>query len=233
MLLAGIDGCKGGGLCLTMTSDGAITGHILATIENLMNLYPRPDKVMIDVPIGLPDRGARVCDKAARRRLGPGRGSSVFPAPIRQILAATSYIEACAIGEKAEGKKISKQTWGILPKIKEVDSFLRVDISRQSWINEVHPEVCFAEWNSGKPILDNKKTRAGKEQRASLIEGHFGAEVIEKVRINLCGGRFSRDDLYDAFAALWTCERLQQGRAISLAQASQFDSLGLLMEIQA
>lgn len=88
---------------MTMTSDGDITGHILPTIENIMKLYSMPDTFMIDVPIGLPDRGARECDKAARRRLGPSRGSSVFPAPIRRILAATSYIEACAIG--GEGRR--------------------------------------------------------------------------------------------------------------------------------
>jgi predicted RNase H-like nuclease len=216
-----------------MTSDGVVSAHILTTIAALMSLDPRPAMLMIDAPIGLPERGARDCDKAARRKLGPGRGSSVFPAPIRPILAATTYIEACAIGENVEGKKISRQTWGILPKIREVDDFLRADSSRRCWIKEVHPEVSFALWNSGMSISDNKKTRNGKEQRARLIEDHFGIGVIEQVRTKISGGRFTRDDLHDAFAALWTCERVLQGQSVAFPQAALSDSLGLRMEIQA
>jgi predicted RNase H-like nuclease len=40
--------------------------------------------VVIDILIGLPDRGSRACDVEARALLGKPRSSSVFPAPIRR-----------------------------------------------------------------------------------------------------------------------------------------------------
>jgi predicted RNase H-like nuclease len=69
-----------------------------------------PEVVAVDVPIGLPERGSRDCDVEARRLLGV-RSSSVFPAPIRAMLAAGSQAEASRIGHGAEGKRVSIQLW--------------------------------------------------------------------------------------------------------------------------
>ena len=49
----------------------------------------------IDMPIGLSDDGPRACDVAARKLMGRA-GSSVFPAPLRPVLACTSYAEGSA-----------------------------------------------------------------------------------------------------------------------------------------
>ncbi len=65
--------------------------------------------IAIDIPIGLPETGPRECDVLARRLLGRARASSVFPAPIRAVLGAKDYQQACAIRHKIEGKKMSKQ----------------------------------------------------------------------------------------------------------------------------
>ncbi len=35
-----------------------------------------------------------------------------------------SYEKACEVNEKLTGKRISKQAWNIIPKIRDVDSFL-------------------------------------------------------------------------------------------------------------
>src|SRR5690348_2560996 len=87
------------------------------------------DLVAVDVPIGLLsayETGGRACDRAARKLLR-NRGSSVFPAPVHPVLTAKSYDEACArsLASSACRKKISKQTFGILPKIREVDELLQ------------------------------------------------------------------------------------------------------------
>src|SRR5206468_1411244 len=47
----------------------------------------------VDIPIGLPESGARPADVAARRFVGP-RASSVFTTPQRAVLEAPSYAEA-------------------------------------------------------------------------------------------------------------------------------------------
>src|SRR5262249_22667826 len=58
-----------------------LTATIAATLGELLHDLPQESLLAIDIPIGLADRGARRCDVEARRCLGPGRGSSVFPAP--------------------------------------------------------------------------------------------------------------------------------------------------------
>lgn len=87
--------------------------------------------------MGLPDAGPRECDQMARARLKHPRASSVFPTPIRPMLDAVTYAQACQIGETTDGRKLSKQTWAIVPKIKEVDQFIRTDTHLQQWVQEV------------------------------------------------------------------------------------------------
>ena len=87
------------------------------------------DIVAVDIPIGLNEgyeAGGRFCDRQARKCLR-GRASSVFPAPVRPVLAASSREEACTLSRASapHGKAISKQTFAILPKIREVDELLR------------------------------------------------------------------------------------------------------------
>ena len=77
----------------------------------------------IDIPIGLPESGPRPADVEARRRVGPRR-NSVFPAPARAVLGATTYGEACARSRQVGGKAISKQLFNILGKIAEVDALV-------------------------------------------------------------------------------------------------------------
>lgn len=64
---------------------------------------------------------ARACDQAARARLGVPRQNSVFSAPCRQTLDSPDFASASAINRRLSGKGITRQLWGILPKIKSVD----------------------------------------------------------------------------------------------------------------
>ncbi len=45
------------------------------------------------------------------------------------------------------------------------------------------------------------------------------------------GEECARDDLNDAFAALWTVRRVVVGTAETLASVAEFDEVGLRMEI--
>ncbi len=56
----------------------------------------------------LPDAGARACDRAAGRLLGRAR-SSVFPAPVRTVLAAADHADACARSRAASEKALPAQ----------------------------------------------------------------------------------------------------------------------------
>jgi predicted RNase H-like nuclease len=228
----GIDGCRGGWLCLTRNgSTGKIDARILSNIREVLAFRPRLDVLAVDIPIGLTERGPRLCDREARARLGRARGSSVFPAPIRPVLAAATYEEACRIGRAAEGRALSRQAWGIAPKIRQVDDFLAADYSRQDWLHEVHPELSFWCWNGGVPMTHNKKTPEGRREREELVVSRF-AEALPAARSMLNGG-FSQDDLLDAFAALWTADRILSGDALVFPKDPPRDARGLRMEIRA
>src|SRR5438132_8300619 len=95
--IAGINGCRGGWFCIfEELPSRRLASKIFPTIEDLANHAEQLDVVAIDVPIGLTDSGPRACDVGARKLLGGKRASSVFPAPVRAALAATSYADACA-----------------------------------------------------------------------------------------------------------------------------------------
>ncbi len=237
-VIAGIDGCPAGWVCLTKElSTGNVDSRILPNIAAVLQLDHRPELVMVDVPIGLTDSGPRACDLQARAHLKAPRASSVFPAPIRPTLLATTYTQACQIGQKVDGRKLSQQAWGILPKIREVDAFLRTDTSLQEWIREVHPEVCFWAWNGEKAMAHKKKTeksepQLGRLEREALVVPYYG-KSYSSAQTSLPKGKFANDDLLDAFAALWTAERLIVGKALILPATPLADSYGLRMEMVA
>jgi predicted RNase H-like nuclease len=133
----------------------------------------------------------------------------------------------------ARGRGISQQAWRILPKIREVDDLLRADVKRAEQILEVHPEVCFAQWNGGTPISSNKKGAPGKAARAALIDDIWSMQrerLLDELK-QTDRGRFEVDDLYDAFAALWTMRRHRAGRARTLPAAPERDAANLPMQI--
>jgi predicted RNase H-like nuclease len=209
---------------------GQIDARILGQLGELLAMKPRPKIVTIDVPIGLTDVGARVCDLQARKLLKFPRSCSVFPAPIRPVLAAECYAEACQIGLRVDGRKINRQTWAIVPKIREVDACLRGHPSHQRRMREVHPEVCFCAWNSNKAMGSRKKSMAGRAEREALVEPRYG-NGYRVAQSSLPHGQYNNDDLLDAFAALWTAERIAVGVSTVLPTDPPLDSWGLRMEI--
>jgi predicted RNase H-like nuclease len=184
----------------------------------------------IDIPIGLTDCGPRDCDREARRVLGRPRASSVFPAPIRAVLAARSWEEACAIRRRVEGKRMSKQAWGIVGKVREVDGELRARARLRQRVREVHPEVSFQAWN-GAPMRSKKRSRRGYEERRRLVDQYFGPAAYQAVRDQFRVKDVGHDDIFDAFAALWSAERILRRVSRSLPERPPIDRFGLRMEI--
>jgi predicted RNase H-like nuclease len=230
-LVAGVDGCRAGWLCMRRDpGSGGIRAAIFATARELLAARPVPCVLGIDIPIGLPDSGARACDREARARLGRPRASSVFPAPIRPALAAPSREEAARITQLCDGRRVGCQAWGLWPRIREIDAALRAEPGLRGIVREVHPELSFWAWNGARPMEHSKKTRAGRAERAELVETHFGP-VFAEIRASLAGRDASDDDILDALAALWTAERIASGDAETLPPDPPRDAAGLRMEI--
>jgi len=230
---ASADGCRAGWIGLSRIPGETVSAWLCASADELVSqleaLEPQPDVLLIDMPIGLPQQGGRSCDQAARERLG-ARRSSIFPAPIRPVLAAGSWEEACAIREQLEGKRMSKQSWNITAKVREVDALLQARPELRGWLREVHPELSFSTL-AGAPLPHPKKTPSGKQLRQALIAATFGAGAYEAVRAQFRRTAVANDDILDAFAALWSAERLLNGLAAVLPTTPEHDATGLSMEI--
>jgi predicted RNase H-like nuclease len=229
-VVCGADGYPGGWVVVWHDlSSGRLWWETAPSLQSIVAADPRPAVIAVDVPIGLTDAGPRECDLEARRRLGFPRSSSVFPAPIRPILAARDQVEAGTIRHSIEGKRVSIQAWAIVPRIRDVDDALRADQELRSRVREVHPELCFHFMNSERPLVYSKRRREGRTERAVLLRAHFGESVGDALATKPTGCR--TDDLLDAFAITWTAARVARGDAITVPNAPPRDRFELPMEM--
>lgn len=231
MWVAGVDGCRAGWFrAARHTGSGELRFEVISSAAALLARPPAPEIVALDMPIGLPDKGSRACDLAARKLLG-SRRSSVFPAPIRPALAAVAHEQASRISERIDGRRVSAQAFHLFAKIREVDALLRSDPGAHPRLREVHPELAFRAWNGGEPMTTYKKKPAGRTERLALIEAWLGSGVLARARGACLKKQVADDDILDAIAALWTAHRIAEGRAETLPERPPRDSAGLPMRI--
>lgn len=230
--VASVDGTPGGWAVVIMQA-GQSEIRKIGALSDLFSAASDFAVVTVDVPIGLLETyeiGGRACDRAARQLLGAHRASSVFPAPMRPVLSARSWPEACLMSRLSgpHGRAVSKQTFAILPKIKEVDELLQERLQLRDVVREVHPEVCFCEL-AGAPMVNRKGSAAGREERRLALMGEFtDLSAIEQ------SGRkegLPVEDIFDAAIACWSAMRLARGEARSLPDDIPVDSTGLPMVI--
>lgn len=221
----GIDGCPGG--WIGVTHEGAFVDRDLARLLERL----APAVVAIDMPIGLAENDSRACDKAARTLLSGRRATSVFPAPVRAALLGRSHAEASAINAEYCGNRLSAQTYNLLPKIREVDALLRRSTHWHERVFETHPEVSFMAMNNGEALAEPKRSAAGQARRHELIAAHFGRDAFANARVMVARQQASDDDIADAFACLFTAERIATESHVTLPEAPESDAEGLPMRI--
>jgi predicted RNase H-like nuclease len=230
-LIGGADGCRTGWIVIeqnTLTLE--LKSRVVDGIEELFAESRDLAVLAIDIPIGLTESGPRECDVLARRRIRP-RSSSVFRSPIRPVLSVQTYPDANRISREHQGCGMSKQTFMICLKIRAVDEALRADEYLRDRVFEVHPELCFHEWNGGLPMLHAKRTFSGARDRHKLVESTFGNDAFGVIRQQHRTSAVADDDILDAFAALWTAARIADGTARTLPEIVPFDSAGLPMRM--
>ena len=98
MAVLGVDGWRGAWMGARL--DGRTVALLALPDAAAVLAVPDVEVVGIDMPIGLSEDGVRACDVQARRRLGRA-GSSVFPTPVRAVLATDDYAEARALSRAA------------------------------------------------------------------------------------------------------------------------------------
>jgi predicted RNase H-like nuclease len=182
---------------------------------------PDADVIAIDMPIGLSEDGVRACDVEARRRLGRA-GSSVFPAPRRQVLGCPDYPTACEVSRRASGKALSVQTWNLVPAIRSLDEALGAPPVER--VHEVHPELAFRALDDR--VCDPKASARGLAQRVRALEPVM--DVLDALAD--APPRVPAVDALDACAAAWSAQRIAAGTAESVGDGAR-DARGRPMRI--
>ena len=229
----GVDGCRAGWFFIALKPSGEIDSGVIRNIEELVKIARNQDRIFVDIPIGLPHGGTeRVCDLDARKILGRPRASSVFPVPVRAALQADTYAEAKCLNREATGKMIPKQSFAILPKIKEVDSLLQGNPRARKILREVHPEICFWALSGQRPMRINKKKKEGFRERIAVLKT-IRSTVEEEVKQMMSQFKrkdVAKDDILDAFvAAITASANLTSLQTIPIQP--QKDCFGLRMEM--
>lgn len=231
--LAGVDGCRAGWVVALAQYDSATLTvrdiQLCHRFGDVLDLQPAPDIIAVDIPIGLldePQPGGRDCERQARRLLGR-RASCIFSPPCRRILHATHY-------DQVRDHGMSRQAFGILPKIREVDRLMTP--AQQEIVYEAHPELAFLSL-TGSVIQLNKKTVAGHTARLqALSKTPFASSrhirsVVKRARKTFKRSEAAPDDLLDACVLLWTAHRIVHDQACRLPIHTARDARGLQMAI--
>ncbi|MCU1672187.1 MAG: hypothetical protein JWN77_300 [Frankiales bacterium] len=218
----GADGCRGGGWVIAMIDgEGELSWHWADDTGELLALADEytADAIALDVPIGLPALGGRrECDGLAAKRLG-ARRSSVFPAPPRAVLDCADYAAARVIWPS-----LSAQTFGLVPRIRQVDEVLRAaGRTVHDRVVECHPEAAFAAMAAGLVQLATKKSATGALQRLYLLE-----DAVGEIPPDVPPGA-ALDDALDAAACALVAHRWANGAAEVLGD--EVDELGTPMRI--
>jgi len=230
----GVDGCPAGWVAVAQTGDGRLGCEVFPRFEAVVARHPLA-LILVDVPIGLRDGGPdeRRCDREARRLL-KGRGSSVFPAPVRAALYAEDHKAASLVNrEKTEGRRgLSLQSWAITPKIREVNEYLAGHHGPLPAVREMHPELCFWALKGCQPLQHNKRTEEGYRERIALLSRHQAgsARLVEAVLRRNARCVVRRDDVVDALVGSVTAW-LGRGDLTTLPAMPEEDSAGLPMEM--
>lgn len=138
----------------------------IATEPSLLNVWHeyggRANEVLVDIPVHLENEGDRDCDREAKEFLG-SRSYTVFWTPNADVIDAGEYNEAAENNTRGLGC----QSWGLIPRIREVNALLDEIDNANEKVYESHPEVCFKAFNDGH--LPSKKSDEGFELRKECL----------------------------------------------------------------
>jgi len=231
MKYVGVDGCRAGWISVSIEGDSTVFG-MFPTFDALWEEHRDAVRILVDMPIGLPGKNTpkREADTLARRMLGK-RASCVFSPGVRELLDCQDYGEACEANRRLIGKKISKQYWNIVPKIKDVDSTLQRVSGGAGVVLESHPEIAFLLASHGE-ILHGKKTAEGLAERVALLRKYISDfDILYEESLKKWPRKaVAQDDMLDA-AILAVAARESSGNMVPMPDPPERDETGLPMAI--
>ena len=184
----GVDGCPNGWFSVGFDDCDHYELERFKCFREVEAHYRSACLILVDMPIGLPPKGPsyRGADQEAQLLL-ESRKSSVFVVPTRKQAGKAAYAYENKSSDDhykqvnaklPKDSKVSKQSYNIWHKIKEVDDFI-LSTSTNAEIREVHPEVCFWALTGMLPARDRKKHSINYSKKD-------GTGFLERIRLMRC-----------------------------------------------
>lgn len=172
----GIDGAREGWVAVALSEEG-FEVELFETMEMLCERYVDSGSLLVDMPIGLPESQQDMRPDAEARRWLSGRGSCIFNTPCRQAVYTDEYREASDTNRMILGKGLSKQSFSISGRIREVDLLLARQPKLREKLRESHPEIGFAALASEErfvmPLYHGKQTDEGFWDRVEVLRDYY------------------------------------------------------------
>ena len=203
--IIGLDGCLSGwAIASKNIKSDLIEFHLISQLDQLNDMFKQPYLIAIDMPVHLINL-FRSVDQKARVILGK-RASTVFNAPSINALKENNFQTASLINFELTGKKLSKQSFNLFNKIREVQNFKNSNPAIR--IYESHPELAFMKLNENHVVLEKKKTAEGKIKRIKLLQSIFDSFDFENLRAKFNKNMIKNDDILDSFAMLYVALKI-------------------------
>jgi predicted RNase H-like nuclease len=223
MIYVGLDGYRHGWVAVRIEGDASS----LCFYDDIAALLATSfDRAAIDMPIGLPQRGDRACDLAARALLKP-HTSRVFTGARRGLWDFPTHAAANRALRARGEAGVSIQLWHLGRKIRELDALMTR--RRQTRIREAHPELVFLRLNGGVPLA-SKHTMAGWTLRRRLLRREGFSEIGRWLRVDRHGSGAKVDDILDACAMAIAARDFHSANVLPRGPARR-DAKGLKMQI--
>ncbi|MGD9899965.1 MAG: DUF429 domain-containing protein [Calditrichaceae bacterium] len=230
MRFVGVDGCRAGWIAAGIDTGFNTELKLFPELTSLWDEFRDSSVILIDIPIGLPFSHARECDILARKIL-KSRPSSIFPAPCREAVYTSNYKDASMINLKTLGKKLSVQTWNIIPKIRQADLLLSSKGDARRKMHESHPEICFQSLNK-EPLKNSKKTIPGINERLQILNNVHPSftEIYNTALSRFRRSDVAKDDILDALILAVSAASPPEKRR-SIPEHPENDANGIPMKI--
>ena len=228
-LYIGVDGCRGGWIAAVL-DHGDMKLLRYDNLSSLIEEYPAFDAFLIDMAIGLRNSTNEIRpDNEAKKELGP-KASSVFPIPSRDAVYADGEEAQKQANIRTLGKSLAKQSIAIIPKIRELDTFLNAHPEYKNKILESHPEVDFARLN-GSVLMSRKKEEPGPSQRIAILSEFLDQKELYRMYNKAKELRCNQDDLIDAICLAVTGALYAHGQYETISAEPESDDKGLIMKM--
>jgi len=232
-LYVGVDWGGDGWFAVAFDGEGFDHAAVFPEVGALWARYEEvAERILIDVPIGLREEGARQrpCEPAARAVLGTRR-AAVFTPPVREAARKRRYPVANRANERKAGRGLSKQAFAISDGIVAVDELLREVPEAREVFAESHPEVCFRAF-AGTTLDHSKRVAAGyaERMRALATFDREAAPTVQQAAEATADSEVAVHDVLDAVVLAYTA-RPGPGSLRTLPPDPPTDAAGLPMRM--